>query len=588
MVTLVFLHGIGDGGIEGAWQTAVERSLASLGYPNLESSQVIAPRYAGALKQHPPPTAKMPKVTASRLGGVEEARERWAYERRQAALERMVGGQRLQGRLAELPEMFEPLGLKLLSEAQRYVANEGLRACILHTVLDRLPLSGEVVLVGHSLGSLVAIDILDHLPPNLVVRRLVTLGSPAGRVVMHGQSNRLLKEFPWKRVQSWLNVTAAGDIIPVGKGIAHLFPQALDIGIKVRGSLWEQHIAETYLAHPSVAMAVGEGLFGPQTRDVVPACRTVDRPLDQSEAMIMAALAYGHCLGDEIQNDEARRARFRAALDSVQRGLIAALGEVYQKDGLGLPVRLALLAEGGRPAPGALVDVENSVPVLLEIAAGNVIEPYEIDVPEDKRKRAFERLAVFLEYRSDRGKIVFEALAEARKIVHGAGVPWIAYILGGGLLALVGPIGLMMAAPAGLAGGAAIVSALAAFGPGGMVGGLLTAGVFATAGAGTAGAGLAKALAGGGTSSEAFRAVVVRQLAAVIARLKLKDPRDDTPWFVLCTLEAEVAREIQRLEPYSDKNAPTLVEARAKADIVRNALHWMREHFLVPMSLAAP
>lgn len=43
---------------------------------------------------------------------------------------------------------------------------------------------------------------------------------------------------------------------------------------------------------------------------------------------------------------------------------------------------------------------------------------------------------------------------------------------------------LTLAAGAGLAGAAAITSALAAFGPGGMIGGLLTAGALVTAGGG--------------------------------------------------------------------------------------------------------
>ena len=50
-----------------------------------------------------------------------------------------------------------------------------------------------------------------------------------------------------------------------------------------------------------------------------------------------------------------------------------------------------------------------------------------------------------------------------------------------------GPIGLALAAPAGVFGAAAITGGLAAFGPGGMVGGLATLGL-ASAGAATAAA----------------------------------------------------------------------------------------------------
>ncbi len=42
---LLFLHGVGDGDPDGAWQAALETSLARLGYPDLTGVRVIAPKY---------------------------------------------------------------------------------------------------------------------------------------------------------------------------------------------------------------------------------------------------------------------------------------------------------------------------------------------------------------------------------------------------------------------------------------------------------------------------------------------------------------------------------------------------------------
>jgi len=93
-----------------------------------------------------------------------------------------------------------------LDQARRYVNNEGLRGCVLRAVLDELPKSGEVVIVAHSLGSLIAMDLLDHLPGTLVVRGLVTIGSPAGHLAMFCNKNPLLKTFPLSRVMAWVNL----------------------------------------------------------------------------------------------------------------------------------------------------------------------------------------------------------------------------------------------------------------------------------------------------------------------------------------------------------------------------------------------
>lgn len=54
----------------------------------------------------------------------------------------------------------------------------------------------KVVLIGHSLGSVIAIDLLDHLPENVHVRRSITIGSPAAGTVAPRSSERLLRSSP--------------------------------------------------------------------------------------------------------------------------------------------------------------------------------------------------------------------------------------------------------------------------------------------------------------------------------------------------------------------------------------------------------
>lgn len=48
-----------------------------------------------------------------------------------------------------------------------------------------------------TVGSAIAIDLLDHLTEALRVRRFITIGSPANIRVLHEGTERLLKTFPY-------------------------------------------------------------------------------------------------------------------------------------------------------------------------------------------------------------------------------------------------------------------------------------------------------------------------------------------------------------------------------------------------------
>ncbi len=575
MITLIFLHGIGEGNIDGKWLEALNNALTVMDYPPLEVSSVIAPRSVNLLKQEPSPHCPMPKYTVKKLAEANTDQKRWAYERRQASLEKILNKEEGNGDIFNdvSPELAK-LVLSIIKQAERYVNNEGLRGCVLQTVLDKLPIFGEeVVIIGHSLGSLVAIDLLDHLPSNLIVRRLVTIGSPAGHVIMHGIGERLLKEFPISQVQSWVNVWSILDPVPFGKGIAQLFPYALDVRINLGMG---EHSADKYLADERVARAVGEGVFGSRIKEIMIVPTDLDIPLDDNEKMILASLAYGHLLGDSITNSS-RKARFQAALNDVQRNIIIRLTDYYNSKERSLPKQLASLGDGQRPDLNSLESMFNlrqSISVFLVIVSNNIIAPFEIKVSEDQRKISLELLAEFMGFIKDRGTAIFEALETARDVVYPkSGWLWMVLGLVGLALLLAGPIGLVLAAPAGLSGAAAIVSALAAFGPGGMLGGLITAGALA----GTGGGAIAMAVAVASASVETFEAVVVLQLAIAIASHNLKERRDTDPWYALCGLEAQIAHELQRLETYSDKDSSSLKNTRRKKEAVRRALNYMVE-----------
>jgi pimeloyl-ACP methyl ester carboxylesterase len=138
-----------------------------------------------------------------------------------------------------------------------YLERDEIRKLVLDTVLDELPRSGRMVLVSHSLGTVVAMDLLTRLPDDVEVVRLVTAGSPLG---MDSVFTRLLSGGPHRpqRVGAWLNAWCAPDAVAIG------CPLRDDWGSAVREVMTNNHndrahdIAE-YLADPRVARFAAAG-----------------------------------------------------------------------------------------------------------------------------------------------------------------------------------------------------------------------------------------------------------------------------------------------------------------------------------------
>jgi hypothetical protein len=112
-----------------------------------------------------------------------------------------------------------------------------------------------------------------------------------------------------------------------------------------------------------------------------------------------------------------------------------------------------------------------------------IVAPFDIRADMDQRCKALE--LTLDRVRRPGGNLadrtfaeqVSESLRWAQKWMSDGKVPWGAVLIGSGLVVLAATgVGLAFVAPAGLAGAAVVTSTLAAFGPGGMVGGLLTLG----------------------------------------------------------------------------------------------------------------
>ncbi|WCI09677.1 hypothetical protein PJ267_09265 [Arthrobacter sp. OVS8] len=164
---LLFLHGVGDGDQDDKWRLRLTESLVRLGYPDLDTVQVIAPKYPHSLVNSddnfplPGLTIKQPPREAAK-------KNRRDFERRIGAVEFRLGRHdRGNGRLGGDAVINLAVGLPPFIQARNYMNDLHIRAQVLNRVLKSLPEAGQLVVVGHSLGSVIAADLVRRLPASM-------------------------------------------------------------------------------------------------------------------------------------------------------------------------------------------------------------------------------------------------------------------------------------------------------------------------------------------------------------------------------------------------------------------------------------
>ncbi|MBY9075966.1 lipase family protein [Nocardioides sp. WL0053] len=580
--TLLYLHGVGQGVRNDRWLSGLNEAWAAAGFDrlDLESRSVAAPDYVDLLKTPPDARVTFPEETffpsedrAERLTSITS----YAREQRRlgdlASDDAVAGGFGTFGqRITDGAARWAP-PVSDLEDADRYLHSKPLRAAVLQRVLSCLGARRDLVVVGHSLGSLVAIDLMAHLPERVRIRRMVTIGSPAGLMPMHRMSpDRLLRSFPHHQVRSWLNVLSRWDAVTGGRGISYLFPAAHDIRVALPPL---SHSASAYLAHPVVAGAVADAWSRTVTASVTTG-RAVDVRLGDDEKQVLLGVVFAHHTGELIKS-KSEKDRVRLALQDVQSGVARLLQEQRLEQGRPVPNALVDLEKAKRPAAPAGWDIETALRSVIVAATTNQVAPYDIDVsPSDLN--AVPSVWRDLGFTSAAGGKVRDSLKAAMNEFSSTG--WGRFAVGAVGLALLatGPIGLMLAAPAGLAGAAAITASLAAFGPGGMVGGMILAGGLVGSGSVTA----ATAVLARDVSAQTLETEIVRRMAVGHARKALGLDPDHSSWLVFAEIESYLAAEHARLSPLSDEKSATIRELNRKVRIVRKAIDWMVRHGLTP------
>ncbi|MHC6221181.1 alpha/beta hydrolase family protein [Arthrobacter sp. MMS24-S77] len=584
---LLFLHGVGDGDQDDNWRVQLTEILVRLGYPDLDTVRVIAPKYAHALRgsdaKEPLPglTIKQPPREAAK-------KNRRDFERRIGAIEFRLGRHdRGNGLLGGDAVINLAVGLPAFTQARNYMNKPQIRAQVLTRILKTLPESGRLVIVGHSLGSVIAADLVRRLPIGLDVTGMVTIGSPLANGNFDVDKLRETLKEPPTNLAWWVNVWNSFDPVAAQRGVSSVFPWILDFRIRTKAVGLYAHYAVDYLANDAVAAAIGFALFGSRSQEIAVIDEGLDIPLDSAETLTLLALRYAHLTKLRLEGDQ--QDRYAGALRQVQATAVEGIRRRNANEGRATPSAIARLAFDlsdpqatvPEPLPARHMTKDEAVVPLTILAAENVIRPFEISVSKDKLQGAMEDLTAEMGLGSQYGADVFAAAKSAQDALSsGLGVNWKKWgALGVGAAAIVVATGgLALAAGAGLAGAAAITSALAAFGPGGMIGGLLTAGTLITAGGG----GIAFSLASPGTSAETLEAVVTRQLTVAILQQRQHLEQDRAVWKNLVETEIEVRREHERLDEFSDESAPAIKELKRKIEAIERALKYLRDNGLEP------
>ncbi|QWC84933.1 hypothetical protein KLP28_15515 [Nocardioidaceae bacterium] len=574
--TLLLLHGVSPTGAYEGWHDAIEEGLRAAGFPGLDDVTVIAPSYADLLLGDGPleDAPSLPSRTDFKLGATEWGRFRRLRERRTHEFERLLGHHQ-RGRLQPRFDTTAHLANIWFPQVRAYLGEPTRRAATVARVLEHIPSEGDLVVVAHSLGSAVALDVLARLPRGVRVHGLLTIGSPAGRRDLHVGSDRFDLAERRVPVEVWVNVWNPADVICGRRGVSRIFGWALDVPV----DLGVRHSAATYLTSPPAREALGRMLHGSPGSELVLAGSSPDVVPTDAERALLLSMLTAHLIGDRLSGD--KQERWRDALAIVQRDAAHQAVAPYAASGRHAPLVLQRLEAGERPDPSPDLSVDAAIDLLVALGTANLVAPYEIRVEGAVVRGALQDLTAALELGTSVGIDVYESLREAAAALTTKKSSATRWLLAGGGVAILalGPIGLAVAAPAGLAGGAAVVGALAAFGPGGMVGGLATVMALTGAGAGTTSAALARADA----TPEAVEGVVLQTLSAALVRHRQGIEQDPGTVSGLLELEMALSRKVAHLERFSDGRAPSVRETRTKLATASLALRHLRKQGLVPI-----
>ncbi|NUU21599.1 MAG: serine protease, partial [Streptomycetaceae bacterium] len=292
---LVFLHGRSQQGhdpeaLRREWTAALNGGLVRVGYRPIDPADVFFPYYgdrlAALLHTHEAVATTFDAVAADPAAAAAPATPsaRALYDQLLAqAAER--AGMPDDGTSAQVDERIglggvvrvarRPLdwlahhsGIDRLviagvfRDVATYLDDRRIRDDVLACVRETVPASGDIVLVGHSLGTVIAMDLLAGAAAEPGVTGLVTLGAPLGMDTVY---DRLLTRGPHcpARVPWWFNGWAPCDGVAIGCPLRGHW-SGLTVESSVDNPRDRAHDIDAYLGQPEVAAAIASRLELPR------------------------------------------------------------------------------------------------------------------------------------------------------------------------------------------------------------------------------------------------------------------------------------------------------------------------------------
>jgi pimeloyl-ACP methyl ester carboxylesterase len=618
--TIVFVHGDGGPSAE-SWRLSLDHALAAAGLPqirNADDVRIVEPRYDDVLID-PAPAGSLERAKRN-LEGKDDVR--YEYELRKDDIYRSLTPLLSSGGdgLSFVPDidLVQALGLELFNHVKQFSGSSAARRRAIARVLAAAPPSGRVVLIGHSLGSVVALASLSRFPERVHVPVFLTVGSPLGmdlfvkHVKMEGTTH-----FPVERVDLWANAYGTRDQITRARGIASTYPFALDLRLQP----YVTHSAADYMGHPAVARLVGDAVFGrraPSTEIARAESADLARQVNPALVPLVVMFRWLHAWQTWCATHERSKqaVRLAAVIDLLARDIQERYDSIEAPDSVDLPPLPDLRRAAALDLGACSLNERDLLAQLVYLSAERVEAPYAVG-EHTGASRSHCRTTLWTEASpGSAGKrdakaadeAVGKAIREAKELFDDGG-SWWPLLAGAGLVVLAATgVGLALAVPAGLAGAAAITATLAAFGPGGMIGGIAT--LAALTGAGSAMVASATALGSSGSTVEAardaerraalaqvlalprrqFRSALISVLATARAYqlFELDNPGGQT-WLTLTELESQCARAVarHRLGDVDDKSSP-LRDWQGKSEDVQVGLRWLQRMGMAPQQIELP
>jgi len=286
MAKLVGVHGIfhqyeGPHSVKGEWLDALKDGVGKAGV-QIADQDLVCAFYGDLFRKQDTKSAPIPPFTWRDLEGDDAERtweqcllEQW-WQEASACESRVVSPNA--NTKARTP-LFVQRALNALSNSDFFGAVGGERVLIfglrqvrmyLHNPLVRAEARNRVrsvigadttVLIGHSLGSVVAYEVLCDPVDNWNIKTFVTLGSPLGisELIFDRLDPRPeLGKGRWPKVRHWFNIVDNGDVVALVKDLSTKFNGGVQNRLVHNG--WESHNVKHYLTSQEVGEAIATGL----------------------------------------------------------------------------------------------------------------------------------------------------------------------------------------------------------------------------------------------------------------------------------------------------------------------------------------